>query len=107
METFNAKTYATDAVMTLALALNETLPNFNETVAENFQVNMTALKAAVQATMLTGATVSGGREEREGGREMGRGRGEEILPQLYVTALQNSTSLIYPGCSRLWPLLCT
>jgi hypothetical protein len=71
---FYAKTYAMDAVMTLALALNETLPAVNETMTESLQLNTTALKAALQATMLTGATVSGG---REGERLGGGGGGEE------------------------------
>ena len=66
-ETFNAKAYAMDAVMTLALALNETLrPTFNGTSTEDLQINKTALKGALQNTMLNGASVS---EGREGGRE--------------------------------------
>ena len=70
-ETSNAKTYAMDAVMTLAMALNETLPpTFNGTSTEDLQINMTALKGALQSTMLNGASVSEGRgRERERERE--------------------------------------
>ena len=60
METFDARTYAMDAVTSLALALNETLmpTSSNDTFAENIQVNLTVLKGALQATMFTGASVS-------------------------------------------------
>ena len=54
-ETFNTNSYAMDAVMTLALALNQTLPVFNETLTE---LNMTQFKNALQATTFTGASVS-------------------------------------------------
>ena len=60
VETFDARTYAMDAVTSLALALNETLmpTSSNGTLTENIQVNLTALKGALQATMFTGASVS-------------------------------------------------
>lgn len=54
-ETFNTSSYAMDAVMTLALALNETLSVFNETLTE---LNMTQFKNVVQATTFTGVSVS-------------------------------------------------
>lgn len=60
-ETFDAKTYAMDAVMTLALALNETLlppSSFNGTSMENPQIDTTALKSALQAVTFSGASVS-------------------------------------------------
>ena len=56
---FDVGAYAMDAVMTLALALNETLPaRFNGTLTENSQLNMTRLKTAIQGSMFTGASVS-------------------------------------------------
>ena len=60
VETFDARTYAMDAVTSLALALNETLmpTSSNGTLTENIQVNLTALKGALQATMFAGASVS-------------------------------------------------
>ena len=60
METFDARTYAMDAVTSLALALNETLvpTSSNGTLTENIQVNLTALRGALQATMFAGASVS-------------------------------------------------
>ena len=73
METFNPKTYAVDAVMSLALALNETLrPTFNGTLMEDLQINTTALKSALQTTMFNGVSVSGGRGREGGGRETER-----------------------------------
>ena len=54
-ETFNSNTYAMDAVMTLALALNEKLRNQNQTGA---QFANQSLSDALQATMFTGASVS-------------------------------------------------
>ena len=81
METFNPKTYVMDAVMSLALALNETLrPTFNGTLMEDLQINTTALKSALQDTMFNGASVSGGRARgREGG-----GGDRERESQLHV-----------------------
>ena len=60
VETFDARTYAMDAVTSLALALNETLmpTSSNGALTENIQVNLTALKGALQATMFAGVSVS-------------------------------------------------
>ena len=56
---FDVGAYAMDAVMTLALALNETLPaRFNGTLTESSQVKITGLTTAIQASMFTGASVS-------------------------------------------------
>ena len=56
---FDVGAYAMDAVMTLALALNETLPaRLNGTLTESSQVNMTHLTTAIQASTFTGASVS-------------------------------------------------
>ena len=54
-KTFNSNTYAMDAVMTLALALNETLGNQNQTGA---QFANQSLSDALQTTMFTGVSVS-------------------------------------------------
>ena len=61
-ETFNSNTYAMDAVMALALALNETI-NQNQQMAmgmggsAQFTANQN-LSAALQSTTFTGASVS-------------------------------------------------
>ena len=49
-ETFNSNAYAMDAVMTLALALNETLMGT--------QLTNLSLSDTIQATMFTGISVS-------------------------------------------------
>ena len=62
-ETFNSNTYAMDAVMALALALNETI-NQNQQMAmgmggsAQFTTVNQNLSAALQSTTFTGASVS-------------------------------------------------
>jgi hypothetical protein len=54
-ETFDSNAYAEDAVMALALALNETLDQMAMGTLAADQQN---LSAALQTTMFSGATVS-------------------------------------------------
>jgi hypothetical protein len=53
-ETFDSNAYAEDAVMALALALNETL----DQMAMGAQATDQNLSAALQTTMFSGTTVS-------------------------------------------------
>ena len=57
-ETFDSSAYAEDAVMTLALALNETLQGQGQMAMDAQVVADQNLSATFQATMFTGATVS-------------------------------------------------